>query len=31
MTGVFYHTIIQYILNDNFVLNKGIWMGTFWA
>ena len=31
LTCVFYQTIFQYILNGNFVLNKGNWKGTFWA
>jgi len=31
LTGVFYQTIFQDILNDNFVLNKGNLKGTFWA
>jgi len=28
MTGLFNQTIFQYILNDNFVLDKGNWKGT---
>ena len=31
LTDVFYQKIFQHILNGNFVLNKGILKGTFWA
>ena len=31
LTGVFYQTIFQYILNGYFVLNNGNKKGTFWA
>jgi len=31
LTGVFYQKIFQHIFNGNFVLNKGILKGIFYA